>query len=335
MTVVYCLLIGFTLESGIQSGLFQSNTGYEELLRASSLAVQIADQDYNVRYSSANARSLERSTLDELHETLRHPQNVTAVGNMGNTWLFPDGRCWLYAETTVPGCDGAQYTEAIFSDVTELYGRRQELLAQTEQLRAMRREIKNLSDNVLEMTQEKEILSFKVRLHDQMGYGLAAVRQCLLQQQPPAETDLALRQLEKAVQLFDRDNAAPAAFGKNCRAAGAVPFSFCCLLVQFLRLAVLAQPCPVQAHRAEHNRGDGHRDPDDAQDQPGETECGTTHFVFHCCCLLGALRPRAAPFLLLMRAPCFFSKRPQLVFSIPQAGRLFHHSGRFCPLTFS
>ena len=224
MTVVYCLLIAFTLESGIQSGLFQSNTGYDELLRASSLAVQIADQDYNVRYSSANARSLERSTLDELHETLRHPQNVTAAGNMGNTWLFPDGRCWLYAETTVPGCDGAQYTEAIFSDVTELYGRQQELLAQTEQLRAMRREIKNLSDNVLEMTQEKEILSFKVRLHDQMGYGLAAVRQCLLQQQPPAETDLALRQLEKAVQLFDRDNTAPAAFGKNCRAAGAVPF---------------------------------------------------------------------------------------------------------------
>ena len=83
------------------------------------------------------------------------------------------------------------------------------MLAQTEQLRAMRREIRNLSDNVLEMTREKEILSFKVRLHDQMGYGLAAVRQCLLQEQPPAETDLALRQLEKAVQLFDRDNAAP------------------------------------------------------------------------------------------------------------------------------
>ena len=139
----------------------------------------------------------------------------------------------------------------------------------------------------------------------------------------------------RCTRLTPIKSTAPAAFGKNCRAAGAVPFSFCCLLVQFLRLAVLAQPCPVQAHRAEHNRGDGHRDPDDAQDQPGETECGTTHFVFHCCCLLGALRPRAAPFLLLMRAPCFFSKRPQLVFSIPQPGRLFHHSGRFCPLTFS
>lgn len=64
MTVVYCLLIAFTLESGIQSGLFQSNTGYEELLRASSLAVQIADRDCNVRYCSANARPLERSTLE-------------------------------------------------------------------------------------------------------------------------------------------------------------------------------------------------------------------------------------------------------------------------------
>ena len=162
-------------------------------------------------YRILSGRDLQ--TLDELHETLRHPLNVTAVGEMGNTWLFPDGRCWLYAENTVSGCDGARYTEAIFSDVTELYERRQELLAQTEQLRTMRREIKDLSDNVLEMTREKEILSFKIRLHDQMGYGLAAVRQCLLQEQPPAETDLALRQLEKAVQLFDRDNAAPA--GEN------------------------------------------------------------------------------------------------------------------------
>lgn len=157
-------------------------------------------------YRVLSGRDLQ--TLDELHETLRHPLNVTPVEEIDNAWLFPDGRCWLYAETTVTDCDGVCYTETIFSDVTALYERRQELIEQTEQLRAMSRQIKKLSDNVQEMTREKEILSFKVRLHDQMGYGLAAVRQCLLQQQPPAETDVALRQLEKAVQLFDHDNAA-------------------------------------------------------------------------------------------------------------------------------
>lgn len=65
MTVFYCLLIGLTLESGIQSGLFQSNTGYDELLRASSLAVQITDKEYNVRYCSSSARPLERATLEQ------------------------------------------------------------------------------------------------------------------------------------------------------------------------------------------------------------------------------------------------------------------------------
>lgn len=44
MTVVNCLLTAATLECGIRCGLLQSNTGYEELLLASSLAVQIINE---------------------------------------------------------------------------------------------------------------------------------------------------------------------------------------------------------------------------------------------------------------------------------------------------
>lgn len=73
----------------------------------------------------------------------------------------------------------------------------------------MNRELRRLSENVQEMTREKEILEFKTRLHDEMGYGLTAVRQCLLQRKDPAELGASLEQMNKAVQLFRKDSETP------------------------------------------------------------------------------------------------------------------------------
>lgn len=129
MTIVHCLMTAASLEGGLRCGLIQSNTGYEELLRVTSLAVQLVD--------------------------------------------------------------------------------RQELLRQNQELLRMNRELRRLSENVQEMTREKEILEFKTRLHDEMGYGLTAVRQCLLQRKDPAELEASLEQMNKAVQLFRKDSETP------------------------------------------------------------------------------------------------------------------------------
>ena len=157
-------------------------------------------------YRALSGRDLQ--TLDELHAQIKQPAYGQKVGLENPVFLLPDGRCWFYTETPVTTEDGTPYTEAVFSEVTELYEKRQELLAQTEELRQMSRQLKELSDHVQEMTREKEILTFKTRLHDQMGYGLAAVRQCLVQEKTPDEGDTALHQLEKAVQLFQKDSSA-------------------------------------------------------------------------------------------------------------------------------
>lgn len=58
MTVVFCLLFAAVLESCIQCGLIQSNTGYAELFMVSRLGAQITDQDNTVRLASFNARKL-------------------------------------------------------------------------------------------------------------------------------------------------------------------------------------------------------------------------------------------------------------------------------------
>lgn len=58
MTVVFCLFIAATLESCIQCGLIQSNTGYDELFMVSRLGAQITDQENTVCLASFNAREL-------------------------------------------------------------------------------------------------------------------------------------------------------------------------------------------------------------------------------------------------------------------------------------
>ena len=58
MTVVFCLLFTAVLESCIQCGLIQSNTGYDELFMVSRLGAQITDQENMVCLASLNAKKL-------------------------------------------------------------------------------------------------------------------------------------------------------------------------------------------------------------------------------------------------------------------------------------
>ena len=58
MTVVICLFFAAALESCIQCGLIQANTGYEELFMAGRLGAQITDKENLVRIASSNAPDL-------------------------------------------------------------------------------------------------------------------------------------------------------------------------------------------------------------------------------------------------------------------------------------
>lgn len=58
MTVVFCLLFTAVLESCIQCGLIQSNTGYDDLFMVSRLGAQITDQESRVCLASLNAKKL-------------------------------------------------------------------------------------------------------------------------------------------------------------------------------------------------------------------------------------------------------------------------------------
>ncbi len=148
-------------------------------------------------------------SLDELNEALESCDEATGIIREGNIFLFPDGHAWQYSAEKVKTSGGAVYTEAVFSDVTELYEKRQELRRQSKELKKMYRELRVLSGNVLEMTREQEILNLKSRLHDQMNMGVAAIRQILRQNTASEENAAAVAQFRRAIQVLQEENAYP------------------------------------------------------------------------------------------------------------------------------
>ena len=56
MTVAQCLIIAGIFESCIQCGLIQSNRGYDELLEATTLPVQITDENFCTKHASTTMR---------------------------------------------------------------------------------------------------------------------------------------------------------------------------------------------------------------------------------------------------------------------------------------
>ena len=150
-------------------------------------------------------------TLAELQDALANCDACSGVIRLPwerQTYLFPDGKAWRYRQTEVKAEDGVVYTEAIFSDITELYNKNLELKAQIKRLNAISRELKWLSDNALILTREKEVLSAKTKLHDNMGSGLIAIRHILYHNRTE-EAANAMDLFRQAVSAIKYDNAHP------------------------------------------------------------------------------------------------------------------------------
>lgn len=137
-----------------------------------------------------------------------HPDHITRSSIKEGFDDLPAAVCYFTPDGIIRLCN-----RQMFRVYRALSGRDlqslEELLRQNQELLRMNRELRRLSENVQEMTREKEILEFKTRLHDEMGYGLTAVRQCLLQQKDPAELEASLEQMNKAVQLYRKDSETP------------------------------------------------------------------------------------------------------------------------------
>lgn len=160
-------------------------------------------------------RSLTQSdlqTFQELQQALDACDKQSGIMKLSDerqTYLFPNGKVWRYCHNEVTASDGVTYTEIIFFDMTELYEKNLELKEQTKQLEEISRELKLLNDHVLTLTKEREVLSAKTKLHDQMGAGVIAVRRMIRQGNRQEDQEDALRLFRRAVDIMKNDNESP------------------------------------------------------------------------------------------------------------------------------
>ena len=172
-------------------------------------SVKLCNRQMDTLFRTISHRDLQ--TLAELQDALADcdpGSGVTCLSRERQTYLFPDGKAWRYRQDEVKASDGVWYTEAIFSDITELYEKNLELKAQIQRLKAISRELKWLSDNALILAKEKEVLSAKTKLHDNMGAGLIAIRH-ILRRSRMEEAANAVDLFRQAVRAIKYDNADP------------------------------------------------------------------------------------------------------------------------------
>ena len=119
-------------------------------------------------------------------------------------FLLDDGHAWRFAQEQITTQDGSSYTQVTASDVTELYFRQKELEEDNQKLKEDAERIRRLSANIISLIREEEILSMKMRVHDDIGRSVIATRQFLQQGRPMEELDLTA--WKNAVRLLKHDN---------------------------------------------------------------------------------------------------------------------------------
>lgn len=152
----------------------------------------------------------EIQSLHELHAALLNPPDaVERLDGDFSLYRFPDGAVRRFTEHAVTDPDKGMGTEVIAADVTELYAKQAELNSENARLADANGRMKRLLDNMSEIVREEEILSMKMRIHDDIGHSILSARKALLQQQDIVSIRENAALWETAVDLLDRANKTP------------------------------------------------------------------------------------------------------------------------------
>lgn len=135
----------------------------------------------------------------------------TGARREGDVFILPDGQAWRLEKQAIRDEDGNDYTQFAAIDVTELYRSRMKLEEETAQLRRVQETLRELSANMMAITREEEILTMKMRVHDEMGRCLVAARQALAEGEDAPVPHTAIRAWRRAVGMLKANNGEPEA----------------------------------------------------------------------------------------------------------------------------
>ena len=144
--------------------------------------------------------------ITELKEALGHPLKENVFYDVDlKVYCLADGSVWKFSEKEIITTAGDQFFQVLASEVSELYRNKVLLKEENQKLQEMSVAMKELSKNVITLTREEEMLSMKMRVHDNLGYSVLAAQRMLLHESE-ADRDVFLSQWKQTLDLLNKDN---------------------------------------------------------------------------------------------------------------------------------
>jgi hypothetical protein len=136
----------------------------------------------------------------------------------------PDGVIWLFSRSRIQQ-DRLTATQILAVDTSDLYALTEKLEGENRELAGMEKRLRELLGTLPAMKTEEEILSAKMRVHDEIGRCVLLTRKYLTGPENAAEEAALLRQWQTVTRLLERESSPgdePSAFSQLQRAAAAM-----------------------------------------------------------------------------------------------------------------
>ena len=144
--------------------------------------------------------------ITELEEALGHPLKENVFYDVDlKVYCFSDGSVWKFSEKEIITASGDRSSQFLASEVSELYQSKALLKKENQKLQEMSVAMKELSKNVITLTREEEMLSMKMRVHDNLGYSVLATQRMLMRESEE-DRDMFLSQWKQTLDLLNKDN---------------------------------------------------------------------------------------------------------------------------------
>ncbi len=117
--------------------------------------------------------------MTKLTQALERPPGEGAVRER-DALTLPDGSAWHFTRRAVTDGEGRDYIQFVASDVTELHRAAVELERKNGQLSQVAADLERINRNMAAITREEEILSMKMRIHNELGGSVLDLRRYYL-----------------------------------------------------------------------------------------------------------------------------------------------------------
>lgn len=146
-------------------------------------------------------------TLSELERALASPPDtVEQLSTQPPTYRFSDGSIFRFTQEVIRDEEGHCYTQVTASDVTELVRQQYALEEENQRLEDANERLRQLMEQMPEIVREEEILTMKMRVHDDIGHSILSARRALLQEADLSTIRENAAVWEKSISLLHRAN---------------------------------------------------------------------------------------------------------------------------------